>query len=345
MQFALGQALIGQPSVVIDLGQILGAGIADEGHDPLRLGLLAAPAQGRGDQGAGRRPGQNAFLQQQVAHRGDRLRIRDGIGLVDQLGISRLGHEVLADALDRIAAVRPGHALVDQARQSRTDRIGQDDLGVRTLRLQIAGDAGDGAARTDARDEGVDLTLHLLEDLRAGRLEVGLGVGVVGELVDEIAARNLLGQALGHVGIVFWVAVRHVRTGQAHIGAHGAQVLDLLFRHLVGDDQQDVIALLLADQSKGQAGIARRGFHDGAARLQPARVFRRLDHRQGDAVLDGAAGVLALQLQEQAAGACVDPCHLDHRRLANQIQQRAYGAGQDGGVGHRHAKRLRKRRV
>ncbi|MNE18208.1 hypothetical protein D3C80_1112300 [compost metagenome] len=213
------------------------------------------------------------------------------------------------------------------------------------MRLQIAGDAGDGAARTDAGDEGVDLALHLLEDFGTRRLEVSLRVGVVGELVDEVAARNLLGQALGHVGIVFGVAVRHVRTGQAHIGAHGAQVLDLLLRHLVGDDQQDVIALLLADQGQGQTGVARRRLDDGAARLQPARVFSRLDHRQGDAVLDRAAGVLALQLQEQAAGAGVDPRHLDHRRLADQVQQRAHGAGQDGGVGHRHAKRLRKRRV
>ncbi|MNV27723.1 hypothetical protein D3C71_1188810 [compost metagenome] len=205
------------------------------------------------------------------------------------------------------------------------------------MRLQIAGDAGDGAARTDAGDEGVDLTLHLLEDLGASRLEVGLGVGVVGELVDEVAAWDLLGQALGHVSVVFRVAVRHVRTGQAHVSAHGAQVLDLLLRHLVRYDQQDVIALLLADQGQGQAGIARGRFDDSAARLQPARLLRRLDHRQGDTVLDGAAGVLALQLQEQTARAGFDPRHLDHGRLADQVQQRSHGTDQDGGVGHRHA--------
>ncbi len=341
VQFALRQPLIGEPGVVVDLGQIFGAGVADEGHDPLRLGLFAAPAQGRGDQGARGRSRQNAFLQQQLAHRGDRLGVGDGIGDVDQVGIGRLRHEVLADAFDGVAAVRPGHAVVDQARQRRADGVGQNDLGLGALRLEVARVAGNRPARADPGDEGVDIAVHLLEDFRAGRLEVGFGVGVVGELVDEIAARNLLGQTLGHVGVVFGMAMRHVRAGQAHVGAHGAQVLDLLLRHLVGNDQQDVVALLLADQGQGQAGVARRGLNDGAARFQPARLLSRLDHRQGDAVLDGAAGVLALQLQEQAAGAGVDPRHLDHRRLADQVQQTLGRTAENRGVGHRHEGRLR----
>ena len=58
------------PAVVVDLGEILGAGVADEGDDALRLGLLAAVAQRRGEQRAGRGAGQDAFLAQQVARGG-----------------------------------------------------------------------------------------------------------------------------------------------------------------------------------------------------------------------------------------------------------------------------------
>ena len=56
----------GRPSrVVVDLREVLRAAVADEGHDALRLGLLAAIAQRRGEQRAGRRAAQDAFLAQQ----------------------------------------------------------------------------------------------------------------------------------------------------------------------------------------------------------------------------------------------------------------------------------------
>ena len=38
--------------------------------------------------------------------------------------------------------------------------------------LQVARDAGDGAARADARDEIVNLAIGVLEDFGAGGLEV-----------------------------------------------------------------------------------------------------------------------------------------------------------------------------
>src|SRR3712207_8336180 len=50
---------------------------ADEGDDALGLGLLAAPAQRRGDQGAGGGAGQHALLLQQLAGGGDRLAVGD----------------------------------------------------------------------------------------------------------------------------------------------------------------------------------------------------------------------------------------------------------------------------
>ena len=55
-----------------------------------------------------------------------------------------------------------------------------------------------------------------------------------------------------------------------------------------------------------------------AARLEPAVALGGLDHRQRDAVLDRAAGVLALQLDEQPARPGVEPGDFDHRRIADQ---------------------------
>jgi hypothetical protein len=97
-------------------------------------------------------------------------------------------------------------------------------------------------------------------------------------------------------------------------------VLDLLLGHLVGDDQQDLVALQQADLRQRLAGVAGRGLHDRAAGLQIAVLLGRLDHRHGDPVLDRAAGIGGLQLHEQAAGTRVEARDLDHGRVADERQ-------------------------
>ena len=45
MAFALDESLVDHPVVVEHLGEVLGAVVADQGDDPLWLGLFAAVAQ------------------------------------------------------------------------------------------------------------------------------------------------------------------------------------------------------------------------------------------------------------------------------------------------------------
>ena len=55
-----------------------------------------------------------------------------------------------------------------------------------------------------------------------------------------------------------------------------------------------------------------------------------LDHRQADAILDRAAGVLAFELGEQPAGAGIEMGQLDHRRVADEVE----GGADEPGCGH-----------
>ena len=54
--------------------------------------------------------------------------------------------------------------------------------------------------------------------------------------------------------------------------------------------------------------------------FEAAVALGRLDHRERDAILDRAAGILVLELEEQAAGAGIELPHLDHRRVADHFQ-------------------------
>src|SRR5258708_1886762 len=106
----------------------------------------------------------------------------------------------------------------------------------------------------------------------------------------------------------------------------------LFLAHLVGDDKHQAIALARGDERQSQARIARGGLDDRAAGLDLAVAFRGLDHREADAVLDRAAGILALELEEELARPGVEPRHLDERRVADEREDIAHSAMRRYGI-------------
>ena len=94
----------------------------------------------------------------------------------------------------------------------------------------------------------------------------------------------------------------------------------LLPGHLVRHHEQGAIALAGPDQRQPDAGIAGGRLDDGAAGFQSAVSLCRLDHGAGRAILDGAAGIGAFELEEEPAGTGVETRNLDERGPADQVQ-------------------------
>ena len=211
-------------------------------------------------------------------------------------------------------------AGLDQRRQHRADRVGEHHLGLRRIFPEEPAEAGQRAAGADADDYRVDILAELLQNFRAGGGLVGERVGGIGELVDVERAGSFGSDLLRHVLVIFGVALADVGAGQAHLGAKRAQVLDLFAAHLVGHDEDDAVALRDADLGETKPGVAGGRLDDGAARREAPVALGVGDHRQRDAILDRAAGVLALELDEQPAFAGVELGELNHRRLADEIE-------------------------
>ena len=94
---------------------------------------------------------------------------------------------------------------------------------------------------------------------------------------------------------------RH-RGGAHHdLGAVRAEQRDLLLAHLVGHHEDAVVAALRGDDGEPDAGVARRGLDDGAARLQQTVALGGVDHGDGGPVLHAAAGVEHLELRDEVA--------------------------------------------
>jgi hypothetical protein len=96
-------------------------------------------------------------------------------------------------------------------------------------------------------------------------------------------------------------------------------VENLLAAHFVRHHQDQRVAFLGGDQRQAEAGIARRGLNNRAARLQLAGTLRFVNHRQRNAIFNRAAGVLVFQLQKQRAGTGIKLMQLDKRGTANQF--------------------------
>ena len=196
-------------------------------------------------------------------------------------------------------------------------RLGGDDPGGRVVLFEAAAVAHQRAPGAEPADEGGD-AVELLEDLYRGAVVVGERVGLVAVLVGH----EVGGVALGHLerlGDRPVGALRPLRVDD--LGPVHAQQLGPLGGHVVGHHGGEWIALATADHRQRDPGVAggrldqRLPGADRSLRLGP------VDHRLGDAILDRAGRVAALELGVDAdAGARRQARQLDQRRVADRIE-------------------------
>ena len=167
------------------------------------------------------------------------------------------------------------------------------DLNVRVVLLQAAADAGEGAAGAQPGHEGVHLG-KIAQDLEAGSLVVGAGVGLVAVLVGHVVAVWLFGDHA--LGLEYRVVGAAGPLGVDNVGAERPQQLLSLRRDDVRQHAEEAIALNARHHRQADAGVAAGGLQDRLVRRQLAALFGGVDHVEGDAVLEGAGGVLPLQL-------------------------------------------------
>ena len=158
---------------------------------------------------------------------------------------------------------------------------------------------------------------HLLPNLRTGGALVRERIRRITKLVDVKATGNFLGEPRGNVLVILGMSARHIRPRDSHFGAERSHVGYLFLRHLVGNHQQDPIALRARYQRETQTSIACRRLNDRAARLQFSLGFRGFDHRQRDSVLDRATWILIFKFQKKLTRAGVELRHFHQWRIAD----------------------------
>ena len=309
---ALEEAVLSHPRVVVQLGEVAATRVGQEHDDQAGVGVLLGVTQGAGEGEAARAADEDPLVLDDPAGSGERLGIADPIPLVDDVLLERRWVEVLTNALHEVG--------VDVARVDRADGVGTDHLDVRVLRLEVAADAGRGAASADAADERVDLAVCLSPDLRTRRHDVRLRVRLVVVLVrlDVVGAGREL---VGHRVVRARVLGLDGGGADHDLGAVGTQELDLVLGDLVRADEDAAVTLQGGGHRESDTGVARRGLDDRAPRLEVAGCLQGLDHGDPDAVLDRAAGVHHLHLGDDGGlDVLGEPVEPDHRGVTEECE-------------------------
>ena len=174
------------------------------------------------------------------------------------------------------------------------------------------------AARADARDKRIHVSVQRVPDLGAGRAAVDLGVRGVRKLIRQEHVVVCRHRSRSRDRLV------HAAKRLGHFDARPIETQQplALAAHPLRQRQHQLIALRGAHKRERDAGVAARRLDDRrTARLDAALALGRLDHRDADAVLDAAAGVERLELRKQPGVAArrEQPRELDHRRAADML--------------------------
>ena len=218
---AFEEAVLPHPFVVVDLAEVVPAGIGqDDDHQGLLI-ELAGDIDRRLHGGTAGAADQDAFFTGDAPSGQKGVAVVDLHDAVDQLQVDGAGDEVFADSLhlvrlDRVAGVEGSLG------------VGADDHHRRLLFLEITGHAGHGAARAQPADHYVHLPVGLLPDLGTGRLVVRLRVRLVEVLVGLKGAGNLLAQPLRHGVVALGRLAGDGGRADDHLGAVGSQQRNLL---------------------------------------------------------------------------------------------------------------------
>ena len=148
-----------------------------------------------------------------------------------------------------------------------------------------------------------NLPAGLLPDLRRGGQVVGLDVVGVVVLVHVEAVGRLGGDALGHRVVALRRVGRDVGRGHHHLGAEGLERVLLLLRHLVRHGEDAAVPLHGGRDGQRHPGVAAGVLHDGAALAEQPGLLGLLEDVDRHAVLDGAARIHVLELDEHGGGA------------------------------------------
>lgn len=281
-----------------DTGEVSFAGIGEDDDDEFAFVFGEhGHADGADGGGAAGDAAEDAFFAGEAAGHVDGFVIGDLFDVVDDGEVEGAGDEAGADTLDLMGAGLGGFAEAGLGDDGAVGGFNGDAAdGFVFLVLDVAADAGDGAAGADAGDEDVDFAIGVFPDLGAGGFHVDSGVGGILELLQEHEFAGVRGADA--LGLLDGAAHAGGAGSENEIGAEGLEDLAAFDGHGLGHGEGDGDAAGGGNEGESDAGVAGGGFDDFLAGAEEAFLFGVPDHGGADAAFNAVGGVAALDFGE-----------------------------------------------
>ena len=222
-------------------------------------------------------PAENPFLRGHLPRHIGSVFVLHLHALVDNLHVQHIGNEPRANALN---LVRTGLAAGKHCRSGGLNGNDFNNLPFRLL--EVAGNAGNCPARTDARDKNVDFPIQVVPDLWAGRSVVNLGVGRILKLLGH----KVLGVFLKEC-FCLPDGSRHslLAGGEHHERPKGLQYLPAFHAHGLGHGQNQFVSPGRGDKSQSYPRVTGGWLYNCPAGLEHPAFLRVPHHAGADAAL------------------------------------------------------------
>src|SRR5690606_36100241 len=160
--------------------------------------------------------------------------------------------------------------------------------------FNITGDAGQGAAGTNAGNKDIHFTIGIVPDFRAGGVFVNLRVSGILELLRQEVVVRVGGENFLSLGD----GARHTLGGfgQHQFGPQGLENLAPLQAHGGRHGKNQLVTAGSGDVGQRDAGVTTGGLDNGHARFQGAAFFGIPDHGGTNPAFDRIGRVPAFDL-------------------------------------------------
>mmetsp|Transcript_37917 Transcript_37917/g.118859 ORF Transcript_37917/g.118859 Transcript_37917/m.118859 type:complete len:480 (-) Transcript_37917:314-1753(-) len=295
------EAVLEHPRVAEELGHVVAHRVRQDGHDALVRGQRLGELDCGGDGGAAAAAAEQALLADEAARHDEALVVVRLDPLVHDLAVQHLGDEVVAGALYLVAL--EAHLVVERVRDGEDAALGvhRDDLDVREALLELPRDARERAARARADDDVVEVPAALAQDLLGRAVVVRERVARVAVLVQDVRVGQVALQPPRDADVRLGGVEGGLGGRADDLRAERLEHVHLLLAHLLRERDDHAVALDGRGEREADARVPARRLDERVAGLDAALLLGVLHHALADAVLDGAARVEELALEQQLA--------------------------------------------
>ena len=127
--------------------------------------------------------------------------------------------------------------------------------------FEILCQTGHGSARSNTKNDGIHVVVHLFHKFRSGCANMSCRIIRVSKLIDKISVWSFISDGFCEVLVILWMTFGNIGSSQNNFCSHSFEVEYFFLAHFIGDHQNQLVTFLCCNQCQSNSGISRCSFN------------------------------------------------------------------------------------